>query len=144
MKKIVKTLVALSLMTMVFTGCSLVEEVGPTHVNVVDANVIIEKMDNDETFAFIIGDAKCPACMAYLEDLKEFEKKESVILDYIDLDALNDSQIKDAQRLVLEYLNEDFEATPTTYFVVDGEVKESEIGVIEYEVLKEMYDKILQ
>lgn len=146
MKNILKVLLVVSLMG-IFTGCSLVEVDEKAQVNPVTAKEVIEKMDNKESFAVVIGDAKCSACVTYLDTLEEFNKKEGILFDYIDLNELKgetDPALADTQKLVREYLDEKFEATPTTYFIKNGSLVEDKVGAMSYKDLKEVYNSHLE
>lgn len=139
MKKILSLLLVISASVAVFAGCSS-EESKVDKVNYVTAASIMERMDADETFAFVIGDAKCGACQIYVETLGELNKKEGILLDYLDLNDLTNETLPEAQELVIDYLGEKFEATPTTYFIVDGEPVEDAIGALPYETILEKYN----
>ena len=46
--------------------------------------------------------------------------------------------------LVDLYLNDDFYATPTTYFVVNGIVNHNEVGAVEYKTLSTQYKRYIK
>lgn len=136
MKKLLGILVIL----LALTGCSSL--ILGDSVNFVTPDKIIEKFDKGETFAFVIGDATCGFCKQYRETtLEEFKKEKDIELDYIDLNILTKSETDDAIKLVNEenYLNGDFSATPTTYFVVEGKVVKVLAGAVGYDKLAEGY-----
>lgn len=134
-----KTAIFIVAMLLILTGCA---SSNPT-VDYVDPEEIISKFESKETFAFVIGDASCPACKAYLDGaLKSFKKSEDVVLEYIDIKRNIDFNV--LNNLVNVYLNNDFEYTPTTYFVVNGIIKHIEVGAIEYKSLSTQYKRYIE
>ena len=139
-----KKLLLFVVFTVLLTGCSLIVDKGQNDpVRYVTANDVTARMDNGETFAFVIGDKKCPACVQYMSTLQEFLDNDGKALDYIDIDKLNEKQIGNLAELVKVRLNENFEATPTTYFVVNGELKNFEVGVMDYNRLATFYNNLI-
>ena len=103
---------------------------------------VLKKIENKETFAFIIGNAKCTACNDFKENgLKEFASKENNKLMFVE--TFNLEKDKDEAAALVEivdkHLQSKFEATPTTYFIVDGVLKDNIVGSITYNELKENY-----
>lgn len=135
-----KILLGLAVLLLVITGCSVKDP-----VTYKEPAEIIARFDNNETFAFVIGDATCPACQSYLAGtVKEFQSKDGVTLEYIDLDKLDESSMELAGELVKKekYLDGEFSVTPTTYFVVEGKVVEVSEGAVNYETLSSNYELV--
>lgn len=113
-------------------------------VNYVSGDELTEMMDDKKTFAFVIGDNKCPACGSYMSGAQtELFEKDEVMLYYMDIDKLTNDTRPGAQNLVEDYLDGDFQATPTTYFIVDGEVAKVSVGVLSYEELSATYKEFI-
>lgn len=134
-----RILLILGVLLLVLTGCaeSSVEEIKP--------QAIIDRFEGGETFAFVIGDETCPACQAYRAGaLKEMNKKDEIKLEYIDLHNLTDQELEDARKLVEQdnYLDGEFEVTPTTYFVVDGKLTQVIKGSVSYDELSSGYELV--
>ena len=82
-----KKLLVLIILLLMLTGCSSLFAGSP--VNYVSPEEVIGRFDAGDTFAFIIGDATCPACNQYMKGAQaEFKKKDDVVLDYVDLNKL--------------------------------------------------------
>ncbi len=103
-----------------------------------DGEEIIEKFENKESFVFVIGSSTCLACTQYRPIVEEALESKGVDVFYIESDKVDNDQLID---LVENYLDNDLEWTPTTYFVVDGEVKESIAGALRYSLLVEKLEE---
>ena len=137
-----KKILVLGVLLLIITGCSSLVVEDP--VFYVKADNITTKMENKDTFAFVIGDETCPACNAFMSGAQtQLKKEEGVALSYIDMDKLNDSEMSELATLVNGKLNGDFGATPTTYFVVEGKVEKVLVGAASYEELSEEYNKYI-
>lgn len=138
-----KRILVILVILLAVTGCSSLIVVDPA--NYVGPETVIELFENEDTFAFVVGDSTCSACNAYMKGAqKELFEKDEVALLYIDLNTLKDVDIESFTKLVQEHLSGNFEATPTTYFVVDGNVSQVKVGSIEYEELSSTYDKFIK
>lgn len=81
---------------------------------------VIKKIENKETFAFVVGSNTCPACLQYKNSLSKLQEEEGVKLDYIDIDNENDESLS---KLLVDTLEADLSeglSTPTTYFITEG------------------------
>lgn len=115
-------------------------------VNYVKADEILERIENKETFAFILVDKTCSACQFYKETtLPEMKKELNVVYDAIELFDLesNEKDLNSTVTLIEEHLNNEFSATPTTYFMVDGVLKEAAVGALEYDALIQLHEKYI-
>lgn len=134
-------LIITSLMLFITTGCSamIVED----SVNEVTVEEVVNRIEEEDTFAFILGSDNCPACVQYKENLKDLKKKEDIVLDYIDLDNSEENSMEDTADLIVQHLDGDLEdglSTPTTYFIVDGKVKgEPVVGSVPAEEVLSLY-----
>lgn len=154
MKKRLLLLLTGMVLAVIVAGCSSGEtdkdvdtESEGDPVTYVAPGVILDKIDKEETFAFILGDADCGACQSYLETtLKEIQEKSDVTLEYIELKGIEakEDEFADVQVLIEEHLDGQFEATPSTYFIVDGELKDVSVGVVTYDELLETYEKYIK
>lgn len=134
------------LMAVVIAGCSSDDKNdGPVDIsgNYVKPGEILEDIEADKTFGFVIVDKECSACAAYKEGaLQEFEKENEGALRYIEINGIEDKEdeFEDVITLIDEHLDGQFEATPTTYFFVNGVLESVEVGVMEYDELLEAYN----
>lgn len=144
-----RLLLALGLMAvLVIAGCSSENKGDESDkksdpVTYVEPAKILDKIENEETFAFILGDETCSACQHYLDTtLREMEDDAGVTLEFIELYGIEDrkKEFDDVTKLIDEHLHQQFEATPTTYFIVDGELAEVVVGAISYDELLSMYE----
>jgi len=135
-----KLLILLGLAVLTLSGCaSEAPEVATTEpILYVNSGDIIDKMDNADTFAFVLGSADDPYSNDYKEVLNELYEEEGISLYYVDLAEEVDNQ-EDSVNLVNNYLGGGFEATPTTYFVVDGVVQEANVGAGRVDQVKASY-----
>lgn len=107
---------------------------------------VLQKIKDKETFVFVVGNQTCSACADFKDNgLKDYvakEKEKLIFVETFNLEA--DKEQADAfVSIVNEHLKGEFEATPTTYFIVDGEYKTSLVGSVTYKELKEAIDKNL-
>ena len=115
--------------------------------NYVVPGVILEDIDNEETFAFVISDKECPACQTYKENaLKTFEETNPGKIRSIEINNIQSrsDELEDIQTLIIDHLDEQFNATPTTYFIVNGELANIDVGVMEYEDLLSKYELYIE
>lgn len=138
-KKTMITMGLIMLLIFTLTGCvTIVEkEVDETDfINPVTLDEVIKKVENKESFNFILGNDGCPACTIYLEELQVFHKKEKYKFDYMRYSAETDKEV--FVKFATEVLGEKMEnlATPTTYFIVDGVVADRVVGAIKTDKIK--------
>lgn len=144
-----RLLLALGLIAvLVVAGCSSESKGDESEENTdpviyVEPAKILDKIENKETFAFILGDETCSACQHYLDTtLREMEDDSGVTLEFIELYGIEDrkKEFDDVTKLIDEHLHQQFEATPTTYFMVDGKLADAVVGTISYDELLPMYE----
>lgn len=134
------------LMAVIVAGCNGDKNDGPVDLsgNYVKPGEIIQDIEDGKTFGFVIVDKECSACQAYKDGaLQEFEKNKDGELRYIEINGIEDKEeeFSDVLELIDEHLDGQFEATPTTYFFVNGLLESVEVGVMEYDELVENYNK---
>lgn len=147
-----RLLLALGLIAvLVVAGCSSESKGNKSEKNTdpvtyVEPAKILDRIENKETFAFVLGDETCSACQHYLDTtLREMEDDAGVKLEFIELYEIEDrkKEFDDVTKLIDEHLHQQFEATPTTYFIVDGELAEAVVGAISYDKLLPMYESYI-
>lgn len=113
---------------LVLTGC------GTTHTKSSD---IINKIEGKENFVVYFGNPTCGACTAYAPTVEEINEDYDNVILYVDIDKDDrEERIKlmDDYGLSLQY-------TPTTYFVVNGEVVDEKVGALRYSELEKLIIK---
>lgn len=108
MKKIV---IGLTLLMCIIglTGCN--KNSTYTQINY---NELQSKLENKESFVFVIGQSGCSACAMYKETMEEVIKDKKVEIFYLGLDTLNDEEYS---KIYSKYV---ITGTPTTLFIKDG------------------------
>ena len=130
MKKIA---IALMLVLLLLVSCGSTEVISYS-----DGEEIMEKLENDESFVFVIGTSTCPACTQYQAIVEELIKNKDAEVFYIESDKVDQAAVLE---LVENYLDNELEWTPTTYFVVDGEVTEILPGSLRYTELVTKFEE---
>lgn len=112
MKKIVLLLSALVL-TIVLTGC------GEKYTTYVDMTYkeLEQKLENKETFAFVIGRDGCSGCESYKVTMDKLIKEKQIPIYYLKTNNLTEEEYNKLSSLFY------FQYTPTTIFIKDGEEK---------------------
>lgn len=128
-----KFLLAMMVALVLLVSCSSTDT-----ITFSDGEEIIEKFENKESFVFVISSSTCSACAQYRPIVEEAIESKGLDVFYIESDKVNNEQLVE---LVENYLDNDLEWTPTTYFVVDGEVKESLAGALRYSLLVEKLEE---
>lgn len=133
-------------MAVIVAGCSGDKNDGPADIsgNYVKPGEILQDIEDEKTFGFVIVDKDCSACQAYKAGaLQEFEKNDDGELRYIEINGIEDKgkEFDDVLTLIDEHLDGQFEATPTTYFFVNGLLESVEVGAMEYDELVETYNR---
>lgn len=154
-KTIMFMITALALV-LVVSGCSKKDESKETEVdsgpttpitkNYVKPNEITKKFEDGESFAFAIVDKDCSACQLYKKDtLIKFEEDKVGDIKLIEINKIDsrEKDLMDLTDLIQIYLQGKFEATPTTYFVKEGQLVEVVVGAIDIEELTAFYNKYL-
>jgi len=108
MKKILM-LLFLTVLTICITGCSKYK--GYTEISYTDLQT---KLQNKESFVFVIGSSTCSACAKYETTMKKVIKKYQVEVFFIDINKLSLSEQPNFESKFV------ISGTPTTVFVKDG------------------------
>lgn len=137
MKKILVALAA----AIILGGCS-----NDTSLPVKSAEEAVQMYDNKETMILVVGSTTCDACQSYKSVLKEYYKNypdSKLYLMYIDHeDAVEvDGETKRVHYAELEERLGVVKSTPTTFLIVDGEIKDTIVGNAEYEKVKSKIEK---
>lgn len=126
MKKLFNCLVVI-LMTFTLFGCANKEE-EKSYEYSFSGTEIVERIQNDETFVVYLGTTTCSHCLAFGKLVPTYNEEYNVEIGHVVLDEIETSDPEGYQALmevlVIEY-------TPTTFFIIDGEIAESVVGVIE-------------
>ena len=111
MKKLFKCMIAISILTIVLTGCTSkkgkIEEISFSEFK--------NKMINKETFALYIGNKECSHCVSYLPTLKSVVSEYNITLYHLDNSKLS----KNENSSFKDYVS--ITGTPTIVFITDGE-----------------------
>lgn len=91
-----------------------------TEVTHVLPNYVVELFEAKETFVFYAGSSVCSACLFMKDVISEVVERKSFPIYYVEINTAPDSQLN---QLYLKIIRP--QATPTYYFVVDGEVVKS-------------------
>lgn len=108
MKKII-----ILLMTIFLSGCM---NKGYTNISYSELE---EKINNNETFAFVIGSRTCSACQMYKGTMEKIIKDYGIQIYFIELDGISE---EDYSKLKSKFY---FEYTPTTVFIENGSERTS-------------------
>lgn len=160
-KLVLATLLSLVMM-LTFTGCkkdvSLENgEKYPDHFEVSDTehddeikgielttvSDVKDSIKKENLYIFVLGNKNCPACLVYREYLKELEDTEGVRLDYIDITVEDRDEVEDLLFNVLKQEQQGI-STPTTFFIRNGEVVDTLVGAVGYEVIMEEYGDLIK
>lgn len=151
MKKILNILLMICILTVAIVGCSNGADLSndnlneDEYLNIVQPNEVIEMIEDGKSFAVVIGSDTCPACLYYKKNLKELKGHENIIINYINLSQ--DIDMEEVQDLVENVLKQDVSkglSTPTTYFVVNGQLEDLVIGAISTDELIEYYSDYIK
>lgn len=82
-------------------------------------NELEQKMNNNETFAFVIGSKTCSACKTYKNTMRKVIEDYDITIYSIELEDLNES---DSSKLRNKF---SFQYTPTTVFIENGSERTS-------------------
>lgn len=103
-----------------------------TYEYTLTSSEILDKIANDETFIVYLGTSYCTHCADFNEIVPRYNKKYNLTISHI---VLDEEQEHDADGIASLLETLPIEYTPTTFFIVDGEIKESVVGVIEEDAM---------
>lgn len=125
MKKVLILLT--TIMIVALTGCKYV---GYKNISYEE---LTTKLNNNESFVFVIGSRDCSACTAYKGTMEEIMKDYDVSIYFIEIVDLNE---EDGNKLRSQFY---YQYTPTTIFIEDGKEKTTYdriVGAADYETVK--------
>lgn len=125
MKKILKAIVLLFVVTIMFCGCSKEERIVE-----ISLDEFKEKMANKESFVLYVGNEGCSHCISYRPVLEQVLEDYDITIYQIDNSKLDNSEFAEFRT----YVN--ISGTPTVAFIADGE-EESTLNRITGEVSRE-------
>lgn len=138
-----KRIVMILTLLMFLSGCSKLILENPV-VNI-GPEKVVEMIDSEETFVFIVGSSSCPVCTEYIDGpLQEIFNKNDLKFNYLDLDLPLDEEKMNLLVGDEKYINGNLESTPTTYFVSKGKIVHVREGVIAYKYLLEYYSDYIE
>lgn len=120
MKKLIG---AILIALLILSGCSTAAKVD------LNTGETVEKFEAKESFVLFITSSTCPACQIYDETYDEVSKNYKDTLYKIDYQSESRNNPEDFKALLEDHLGF-IEATPTTLFIVDGEVMDKVIGIM--------------
>ena len=80
-------------------------------------DTLMEKIDNNDSFVLLLSQTTCSHCMDFKPKLKKVANKYKLNIYYIETNLLSEEENKKLKK------NFNFEGTPTTVFVINGEEK---------------------
>lgn len=98
-------------------------EPGKGKVKSISMNEIFKMMDNDETFVVMLSQTYCNACLKFFMETDAYTEEIGITLWDIVLDDEPTSESENL-KLINEKFNH-FSATPSIYYIQDGEVVDS-------------------
>ena len=134
MKKLLLCLMTL-FVVLTISGCKKEEK---TYEYNYTATEVVEKIENDETFVVYLGTTTCSHCQAYGKLVPDYNKKYDLEIGHVVLDEVDktDREGYDALMSILP-----IEYTPTTYFIIAGEMAGSVVGALDEE---EIVDELIK
>lgn len=125
MKKILKAIVLLFIVTIMLCGCSKKE-----HIIEISLDEFKEKMANKESFVLYVGNEGCTHCISYRPVLEQVLEDYDITIYQVDNSKLDNKEFAEFRT----YVN--ISGTPTVAFITDGE-EESTLNRITGEVSRE-------
>jgi len=101
------------------------------------------KLENQESFIFVVKSRYCGHCTYYEPIVKEYVDNEKITIYYIDVADSEDESITQESlqnlKAKIEAINEEYDKlyTPATVIVEKGELKEALLGYNDYEELED-------
>ena len=136
-----KKIIVILLLLLLISGC---KKFTKGEIITANADVILEKLKNKESFIVYIGYDDCPSCKEYKPILQQLIENYDVTIYYLPTDnkeyedQLNEIQYDYFYRMLW---------TPTTYIVEEGKVVDIREKVVSYEDLEKWlndYGKLSQ
>ena len=135
MRKVIQIIIAVFLL-LGLTSCATKDENKEQgELIVITTRDVLNKIDNDESFAFILTQTICGHCKEYEPIVLEVCLEEGAIIYQVIADKDN---ADDVNELIERY---SLESTPTTFVVKKGEIEDSFIGKISRSELVKYFKK---
>ena len=113
-----KVMILVSICLVILVGAVIADRMmGKSYFNEISFNDIMEKIENKEDVVLLISQTTCSHCISYKPKLKDVANKYKLNIYYIDVDLLNEDELKELKSKV------NYTATPVTVFLKDGEEK---------------------
>ena len=101
---------------LVLLGAVLADRImGKSYFNKIDYKEIVKKIENKESFVFMISQTTCSHCASYKPKIEKVANEHKINIYYIDVDLLNDTEVSELK----SYVN--YDSTPSTIFIKNGE-----------------------
>lgn len=126
MRKILKILLIVFMLTITVTGCSS----GGNHIKEISLDEFKEKMANKETFALYVGNESCIHCASYKPTLESVLDEYDITIYQLDNSKLSDKEYSEFKTYI------SISGTPTVAFITEGE-EETTLNRIVGEISKE-------
>lgn len=111
-----KVIILVSICLIVLIGAIIADRVlGKTYFKKIEYKEIIEKIENDESFVFVISQTVCNHCASFKPKIEKVANKYELNIYYIDVDLLT----VDERNELKSYVN--YDGTPATIFIKNGE-----------------------
>lgn len=124
-------LCVLTVLTLVtLSGCSEKK----TYEYTLTAGEVIDKIENGDTFVVYLGTTTCSHCQAFGKLVPEYNKKYDLEISHV---VLDESEVNEPEEYSALMELMPIEYTPTTFFIVDGEIKDSVVGALEEDEIVE-------
>ena len=145
MKVNTKIIILVIICIAVLTGAFIVDRVlNKSYLKELKFDELIEKIDNDETFMFLISQTQCAHCISFKPKLSDIAKEYKLDIYYIKVLVVDDNKLnlKVATKILKEYKLDiyyidvdlltdeekstlksyvNFDSTPVTVFIKSGE-----------------------
>lgn len=124
----------------VLTGCAQEKTYnGNEDMQLAISREIIKKIDNKESFVFVITADSCSACKVFLDNFDAYSKEDNdAKILYLDLEKEPNETI--FAKLINNYIGvENFEGTPTAIMVKKGEIFSIRAGVTKPYDIEELF-----
>ena len=110
-----KIIILISICLVILVGAIVADKIlSKTHFNKIEYTELIKKIENKETFIFVISQTTCSHCASYKPKLEKVANKHNIDIYYIDVDLLT----SDERGILDSYVS--YDGTPATIFLKNG------------------------
>lgn len=136
MKKILLLLMCL----MMVCGCQTDYERDTNPGSMIEISVeeMVEKMENDETFVFLVSQTNCKGCQEFEAAMEVYLPNHHVDIYYLVYNRLKGDERKQALEIIQDYFPS-MTQTPSLYYVVNG-LQKDQLKSGEEGLTKEKFD----